>query len=118
MSRVRLRSKLEAAEAVGGEPFAMAAAHRGEVLGGRLVLVARVVVAPVVGLELQRERREVVETGHVGTSSLGGGTAGFRAVSGSAPRPSPYSVAPPTATSPDSIEPPSASTPPNATNAP
>ena len=27
MSRVRLRSKLEAAEAVGGEPFAMAAAR-------------------------------------------------------------------------------------------
>ena len=117
MSRVRLRSKLEAAEAVGGEPFAMAAAHRGEVLGGRLVLVARVVVAAVVGLEFQRERREVVEAGHVGTSSPVS-TFGRRAVSGSAARPSPANVAPPTATSPDSTEPPSASTPPNATSAP
>ena len=82
----------------------------------RPILVARVVVAAVVGLELQRERREVVEAvHHVGTSSPA--FASPRTVSRSRTNAIPAAIAPPTAVSPAPTEPPTAKTAPNVASA-
>ena len=76
-------------------------------------------VAPVVGDQLQRERREVVEAGHTGMSPVYGSPAfaSPRTVSRSRFSAIPAAIAPPTAVSPAPTEPPTASTAPNVASA-